>query len=296
MDRPNVLALRVPQDPVLFFIGIAFYAVLYPLFSGPITNYLIRTFSRVPDASISRPKFTRALWKAVCYSALAVWATYTLYGEQWKYSPFEITLIWKDNITPWQANVYYVLETVYYTGSFFTMFLEERQSDFSLMILHHITTLSLVSLSYCFNFIRYGVFIMMLHDIGDPFMEVAKVFVYLGFQKIGDFFFALFAVFFIVPRIIIYFFMILLPGARFLTSYGGVLCPMIFVMLLSTFFLNLYWSCLILKMATKFLSQGRVEKDIRDAEPGSNRDQGRNVRRDTRKRKKKGTANDQKRK
>lgn len=76
------------------------------------------------------------------------------------------------------------------------------------LLLHHFATVSLMGLSYCWGFIfliflilffhitfflpliwisryyRIGAVIMVLHDFSDPFMEMAKVFLYIGHQSV----------------------------------------------------------------------------------------------------------------
>lgn len=257
-------ALRVPDDIILYCCGIFLYVVFYHLVKRVFSEWLIKKLSKVDKKKIDRKKFTRALWKVFCFDCLSICGIISLYAETWMLTPIGITMQWPGNITPTKINVHYVIETVYYTGSFITMFLEEKQSDFYLMIYHHAVTLILVGFSYRYNFLRYGVFIMFLHDISDPWMDSAKIAVYLGYQSIGDFLFLMFAVMFIVPRIFIYLFMILIPGYNFLWEFGSKLLVPIWGLLLGLIVLNSYWSVLILRMGIEFVRKGRVEKDIRD--------------------------------
>ena len=46
------------------------------------------------------------------------------------------------------------------------------------MFFHHLVTMILVGCSYLLGYFRIGVIVMILHDISDPIMEIAKIFHY----------------------------------------------------------------------------------------------------------------------
>ncbi|KAH9386605.1 very-long-chain ceramide synthase [Nematocida major] len=259
-------AIRLPEDVIIYGCGVVVYFVLHYIVKQVLAAQLIKRVAKDPK-KVDERKFTRALWKAFCFGGLSLCGAICLYGESWMLTPLGITLEWPNNETPSKVNIYYVIETVYYTGSFITMFLEEKQSDFYLMIWHHFATLVLVGFSYRYNFLRYGVFIMFLHDISDPWMDSAKIAVYLGHQTLGNIMFIIFAFMFIIPRIFVYLVMILIPGYGFLWEFGSKLLVPIWGLLLAVFVLNAYWSVLIVRMALEFIKKGRVEKDIRDIAP-----------------------------
>lgn len=52
------------------------------------------------------------------------------------------------------------------------------------MLTHHIVTSILLASSYYFNVTKYGVPIMLLHDVADPLMEAAKMSLYAGAQRV----------------------------------------------------------------------------------------------------------------
>ncbi|KAI5187528.1 sphingoid base N-palmitoyltransferase [Nematocida homosporus] len=262
--RSLASAFRCPADIYSYLIGITGYVICYFLVKRCLAEILIKWCSKVKIGDIPMRKFKRALWKLFCFACMFGWGVYTVWGEDWIYSPLDITFEWPGNRTPWQVNGHYIIETVYYTGSFVTMFLEEKQSDFLLMIWHHTVTLLLMGFSYRYNFLRYGVFVMLLHDISDPWMEAAKIAVYMGYQRLGNVLFVVFTLAFIVPRLFIYLAMIILPGYGFLWEYGSHLLVPIWGLLIAVFLLNCYWSMLILRMLSEFLSRGKIERDIRD--------------------------------
>lgn len=52
------------------------------------------------------------------------------------------------------------------------------------MLIHHTTTIFLIITSYLWGFHRIGCVILLLHDMSDPFMEVAKASLYAGAQLV----------------------------------------------------------------------------------------------------------------
>jgi TLC domain len=265
-DRPLGSALRHPKDLQIFGAGLLLYAALYTTSKLVLSRLLIRLFAKRKLKESTEKKFSRALWKFLVYSTLALYGIASLCTEAWMLSPIQITFAWPGNNTPSKINLYYLLETIYYTGSFATMFLEEKQSDFYLMLWHHFVTLVLIGFSYRCNFLRHGVFLMILHDVSDPWMESAKLTVYLGYQRLGNVLFGIFTAAFIIPRIVVYPLFILVPGWGYMNEYRDVRLVPIYCLLMAVFLLNCYWAVLILRMLVEFIKRGNVERDIRDQE------------------------------
>jgi hypothetical protein len=67
----------------------------------------------------------------------------------------------------------------YLSQTVFTAVLEYRRKDFVEMMIHHTVTSVLVSLSYYSIFIRVGLVIMVLLDVGDPPLHFAKLAKYM---------------------------------------------------------------------------------------------------------------------
>lgn len=67
------------------------------------------------------------------------------------------------------------MATAYYIYTSFAIFFEPKMKDRNEMLLHHFVTLSLLISSYAGNVVKYGLAILILHDIADPLMEVAKM-------------------------------------------------------------------------------------------------------------------------
>jgi len=131
------------------------------------------------------------------------------------------------------------------------------------MILHHFVSFILLTWSYCISYYRIGVTLLVLTDLADPFLEFAKVMKYIGFQKVTDYLFILFAVYFLITRVILYPYIIIYPVVEYLDvlPYG-----IGFVILLGVLQLIFYfWSFLILAIGFN-LAMGKGADDTRDEE------------------------------
>jgi hypothetical protein len=61
------------------------------------------------------------------------------------------------------------------TDLIWLFFIYELQSDFVLMLLHHVCTISLISFSYLTNWSNIGCIVLFLHDVGDIFVYITRI-------------------------------------------------------------------------------------------------------------------------
>lgn len=73
---------------------------------------------------------------------------------------------------------YYYLGTLAFhmTDLIWLILFYELQSDFLMMLLHHICTVSLITFSYLSNYTNVGCIVLFLHDFGDIFVYIARLF------------------------------------------------------------------------------------------------------------------------
>lgn len=148
------------------------------------------------------------------------------------------------------------------------------KSDYLAMGTHHAVTIFLILFSWYWKLARYGCIILILHDVSDPFMEIAKTCLYSGKQLLADIGFGLFALVFLVSRCFVFPVFVMWPLFDYLFRsdvgyakaqtvpywYFG---PLALVMLQ---LLHLFWGGLILKMLFGAISKGKVDDDIREKE------------------------------
>jgi len=163
---------------------------------------------------------------------------------------------------------YYMIELSFYWSLLFSIASDVKRKDFKEQIIHHVATIILISFSWFANYIRAGTLIMALHDSSDYLLESAKMFNYAGWKNTCNNIFIVFAIVFIITRLVILPFWILhctvvyplelypaFFGYYFFNSMMGVLQ-----------LLHIFWAYLILRMAHKFITGKLVEDERSDRE------------------------------
>jgi hypothetical protein len=163
-----------------------------------------------------------------------------------------------------EVRAYYVCEFGYYATMLVTIFFKKRKKDFKEMVFHHLVTSILILVSYANWHLRIGIIVMMIHNLFDPFLNIAKMahYAFTGpAHVIADISFGIGAVVFLITRLIMY------PCAIYSTwAYGtGIDGEEGFLKLLLWFLypVHIFWFVLILKVAQKALFSGQVQGDDR---------------------------------
>ncbi|KAJ3147224.1 hypothetical protein HK101_002251 [Irineochytrium annulatum] len=229
-----------------------------------------RSRKATPDNTL---KFSVSAWKFTNFTIVTLLGIWVLSQEPWTLQP-ELYMKGypEDHRMSRRMNLYYSVSFGSCLYMLVSIFTDPKQKDFAVMMIHHLTTIAIIGASYALGFFRIGSVILLLHDICDPFMEVAKLFLYMGNQKLADVFFLLFALVFLVMRNFLFPFYVisspilygrhadgrLVPFGRADLHYFCVGCLCVLECL------HVYWAYLILKMAYKAVVEKKVEGDIRD--------------------------------
>ncbi|KAL7282270.1 hypothetical protein ACG7TL_003740 [Trametes sanguinea] len=99
---------------------------------------------------------------------------------------------------------YYLLQTAFYMHQVLIINAEARRKDHWQMMTHHIITIVLMVGSYFYNYTRVGCLIMVLMDLCDIFLPLAKMFRYLGMSTLCDATFVTFLLSWFVTRHVLF--------------------------------------------------------------------------------------------
>lgn len=133
------------------------------------------------------------LWFSIFYPIFTLWGWRILSNYAWA---LEYDLIYKDlpqnDLSENQElKMFYLAETGFYVQALFALvFIDQRMKDFMEYIIHHISTLIALILSYTCGFHRLGMMVLSLHDVTDIFLYSSKFVVEIGFRQIAAFLFA----------------------------------------------------------------------------------------------------------
>ncbi|KAM7318305.1 ceramide synthase 2 isoform X2 [Alexandromys fortis] len=172
-----------------------------------------------------------------------------------------------DSIVPSQY-WYYMIELSFYWSLLFSIASDVKRKDFKEQIIHHVATIILLSFSWFANYVRAGTLVLALHDSSDYLLESAKMFNYAGWKNTCNNLFIVFAIVFILTRLVIMPFWIL----HCTLVYPLELYPAFFgyyffnAMMAVLQMLHIFWAYFILRMAHKFITGKLVEDERSDRE------------------------------
>ena len=180
--------------------------------------------------------------------------------------------------------VFYLLYCARYIAGLISVFMEHKRKDFLEMVIHHLATALLVAASYYAGCNRIGGVVMVLLDVGDPPLHIAKVCRYLAidanqkevngkYQTGADVWFVIFAIIFAVTRVGMYPYCVWSASVEAGQVWGNVantndllllpyhappefICVVLLVILM---LLQFFWFGLLLKAAWGMIVLGKVE-------------------------------------
>ena len=156
-----------------------------------------RRRSDVPDTVT---KFCETGWRCLSYTLMLGYGAWCLWDKPWLW---DIRHCWYDYpFHPIPADIwcYYMMELSFYWSLSICQFFDVKRKDFLEMMIHHNATILLMMFSWSGHFTRIGSLVMILHDMADPLLELAKMFRYANYRRTCDAIFAIFSLVWIVTR------------------------------------------------------------------------------------------------
>ncbi len=201
------------------------------------------------------------------FYAFSLYAGYTVWGsETWIYDPKYMWSLQEMHVMTVSQRLLYLLELSWYMCGILRLCIEPKKKDFKQMLFHHFFTVGLLGLSYQIKHIRIGVVVYMLHNIADPFLQVAKLCKYSGSEVGATLFFIPFALSFFVTRLVVYPYVVYYtifygPGyVRGVTHVSEAICMALLSFLIP---IHMFWFYLIARIAIKAVADGGKSSDNR---------------------------------
>jgi ceramide synthetase len=108
-----------------------------------------------------------------------------LFADPWRTSLFKPPL---GANPPLLDTVYLIQLAVWIMTAICHIWAFEPQSDYFIMLAHHIVTIGLVCISYQNGFVRFGLMVLWIHDISDIPIDMLKLTNYLRLEQTQGFF------------------------------------------------------------------------------------------------------------
>ncbi|TRZ00883.1 hypothetical protein DNTS_015617 [Danionella cerebrum] len=195
-------------------------------------------------------KFKEASWRFAFYLFSTFGGLLALYDKPWFHDLKEVWAGFPKQPLLDSQYWYYITEMSFYASLLFSVAADVKRKDFKEQLVHHWATLTLLSFSWCANYIRIGTLVMLVHDTSDVLLESAKMLNYAGWETACNSLFVVFALVFMVTRLIIFPFWLIhctwfYPLDQFKPFFGYYFFNAMLVVLL---LLHVFWAHLILRM------------------------------------------------
>ncbi|KAK2177579.1 hypothetical protein NP493_591g02066 [Ridgeia piscesae] len=149
-------------------------------------------------------RFRETSWRFTFYLGIFATGLYVLWDKPWLWETAHCWIDYPRQHVPPEVWWYYIIELGFYCSLMLSLFMDGKRKDFYEMLVHHFATLSLLAFSWSNNMVRMGSTVTLLHDSVDYWLEGAKLAKYLRYQKLCDSLFIVFAVMWLITRIILY--------------------------------------------------------------------------------------------
>lgn len=210
-------------------------------------------------------RFCDASWRFAFYLLAFIYGLRVLLDKPWFWNQQECWKGYPRQVMMPSQYWYYMIEMAFYWSLLLRVSLDVKRKDFKEQMIHHVATIFLIGFSYSANYIRVGTIIMLVHDASDYIMECAKMFNYAGWRRTCDGLFVVFALVFIITRLVIFpvwvMYTTLYYSMEIFQPFLGYYLFNFLLVVLQV--LHIFWAYLILRMAVKFVFAGKVEKDER---------------------------------
>ncbi|KAM4738701.1 ceramide synthase 4a isoform 1-T1 [Anableps anableps] len=223
---------------------------------------------RNQDRPSNTKKFCEASWRFVFYLVSFTAGLGSLIDTPWFWDHKEC---WRGYPKQPVADAhywYYILELSFYLSLLLSVSVDVKRKDFKEQVVHHIATIFLIGFSYSANYVRVGTLVMLVHDSSDFLLESAKMFHYAVWTTTCDSLFVIFAVVFLVTRLVVFPCRIvhttMVVSREFFQPFFGYYFFNVLLLVLQA--LHIFWAYLILRMVYKFVFTGKVERDERSDE------------------------------
>lgn len=205
-------------------------------------------------------------------------AVYYYVDKEWIYSFEPMINGYPYHHFEYKDYTFYTIYLGFLSAALINLFIEPKKKDFNVTLIHHIITLTLMTMSYAANLVKIGLFIVYWHIPVDWILGLGKVCIFGGFKQLGNLVFIIFVItwfytrMYVVTKVIYGVFLsvvVKMPiDARKLyipidsdTVYPSTVYTTLAIILSCLQLLCVHWSYLILKLVYRKIF---IESDTRD--------------------------------
>ncbi|KAK5991241.1 Sphingosine N-acyltransferase-like protein FUM18 [Cladobotryum mycophilum] len=185
---------------------ITLFVVLFTGLRAAAMEYVLAPFAKLQGIRKRKDltRFSEQAWLLIYYVIFWSVGMYIYCNSPFYLNLRELWTDWPNREIDGLMKVYMLAQWAFWLQQIIVINIEDRRKDHWQMFSHHIITTALVSSCYCYHHTRVGTFILVIMDVVDLFLPVAKCLKYCGYKTLCDIAFGLFMVVWFVARHVIY--------------------------------------------------------------------------------------------
>lgn len=149
-------------------------------------------------------RFSEQAWLLVYYCVFWPLGVYIYYTSSYYFNLHELWSTWPRREMSGVMKGYILAQLSFWFQQLLVIHIEDRRKDHWQMFSHHVVTSTVLYMAYRSGFTRVANLILVLMDVVDIFLPLAKCLKYMGYKKLCDFMFAVFMVSWFIARHVLY--------------------------------------------------------------------------------------------
>ncbi|ORY67786.1 TLC domain-containing protein [Pseudomassariella vexata] len=201
--NPNTGKYAAGRDDLCF---IAFCIILFTGLRAGFMENILAPLAKIWGISKRKEitRFSEQAWLLIYYTVFWTLGLYIYCKSPYFLNMTELWTNWPVRELDGLVKGYVLAQWAFWLQQVLVINIEDRRKDHWQMLTHHFITIALISSSYAYHQTRVGNLILVLMDVVDLFLPLAKCLKYLGFTTICDVLFGLFMVSWFFARHVFY--------------------------------------------------------------------------------------------
>ncbi|KAK4183703.1 putative sphingosine N-acyltransferase [Podospora australis] len=199
-------------DSGKYFLGgkdgylMLFCVVLFTGLRAATMEYILSPFARAQGIHKKKDvtRFSEQAWLLVYYCVFWPLGVYIYCTSPYYLDLHELWTTWPRREMDGLMKGYIIAQLSFWFQQLLVIHLEDRRKDHWQMFSHHIVTSTVLYAAYRQAFTGVANLVLVLMDVVDIFLPLAKCLKYMGYKKLCDFMFAVFMVSWFIARHILF--------------------------------------------------------------------------------------------
>ncbi|PHH91665.1 hypothetical protein CDD83_10750 [Cordyceps sp. RAO-2017] len=185
---------------------VAFCIVLFTGLRAGTMEHILAPFGRLQGLARRKvlTRFSEQAWLLIYYSLFWTLGMYIYSTSPYFLNMRELWTDWPSREMDGLMKGYILAQWAFWLQQIIVINIEERRKDHWQMSSHHIITTALISSCYCYHHTRVGNYILVIMDVVDLFLPLAKCLKYADYNTLCDVAFGVFMLVWFAARHVLY--------------------------------------------------------------------------------------------